>query len=123
MSAGGYRDSSGCSRWATATAQTVSLAGDAVHVARSLDNDDWDAHHDSQKARPNAHALRMLPATEGALLIYGHDRDRPQRCAGQVRNASVRVFGYPSARACGHSLGASASVRVFRYPSARASGH
>ncbi|NYJ73529.1 N-acyl homoserine lactonase family protein [Allobranchiibius huperziae] len=57
---------------------TVILAGDAVHVASSFERDDWTAHHDPVAARRSAYSLRELADATGGLLIYGHDRSRPQ---------------------------------------------
>lgn len=57
---------------------TVILAGDAVHVASSFERDDWSAHHHPAAARRSAHDLRELAHDTGGLLVYGHDRSRPQ---------------------------------------------
>ncbi|MBO1753637.1 N-acyl homoserine lactonase family protein [Allobranchiibius sp. CTAmp26] len=57
---------------------TVILAGDAVHIAQSFERDDWSAHHDPAAARRSAYELRDLADSTGGLLIYGHDRSRPQ---------------------------------------------
>lgn len=57
---------------------SVILAGDAVHLGVSFERDDWDAHHDPAAARRSAYSLRELAAVDGAVLIYGHDRDLPQ---------------------------------------------
>ena len=57
---------------------TLILAGDAVHVASSFERDDWAAHHDPVAARRSAYGLRDLARATGGVLVYGHDRERPQ---------------------------------------------
>ena len=52
---------------------TVILSGDAVHVAKSYELDNWDGHMDPAAARVSAHMLQQMAEEQHAEYLLGHE--------------------------------------------------
>jgi len=52
---------------------TVILSGDAVHIAKSYELDNWDGHMDPAAARTSATMLKAIAEEEHAEYILGHE--------------------------------------------------
>jgi N-acyl homoserine lactone hydrolase len=52
---------------------TVILSGDAVHIAKSYELDNWDGHMDPDAARKSAAMLKQMAEEQHAQYILGHE--------------------------------------------------
>jgi N-acyl homoserine lactone hydrolase len=52
---------------------TVILSGDAVHIAKSYELDNWDGHMDPAAARESATMLKRMAEEQHAEYILGHE--------------------------------------------------
>jgi len=51
----------------------VILSGDAVHIAKSYELDNWDGHMDPAAARESATMLKQMAEEQHAEYILGHE--------------------------------------------------
>ena len=58
---------------------TVILSGDAVHVAKSYELDNWDGHMDPAAARTSAAMLQRMAEEQHAEYILGHEPAQVQQ--------------------------------------------
>jgi len=57
------------------------ICGDAIFSRRALEIDRWDVHESPVLARETAKGLTALEATEGSMLLFGHDMEQIAKVA------------------------------------------